>query len=436
MEPALVDKSMDMSSPLETSQASHTEKRRSKGILTALISLASVSFGVLSLALTGNFANVGGTTFIIMLIFSSFLNYYSSSCLTFFAETHKLQTFTDFSKKICHPSYHFVVDFAFFLMNFGGLIVPQVFLNNFTCQVAKQITSIDLLINPARYFWLIFFSVIGFPIVMIRRLKDVTFVTIFGFISMTGVLSLLLYWLVAHYDPSSAGPAVNRPPPTPKSFLTTFFYTIYALNYQENVIGIYDELKDKSLRKMNKVYLIHSIIFVSFFSFVAISGNVLFRNHPDLLEEDVLTLFPPENIFVIFVKVLMIGTGFVSFTCTFKPFREILIDKVIDFKRGHHVEHRDVEEEYSQEKTIVFLTTALALFGVTITSAALMSSKVNFIDAIEYISSTIVPIVCIIIPVYVYSSSQKSIFAKIMFVFTCVMTFIQMLHTFGLGLPI
>ena len=391
--------------PLCGGEVGRLEYRKDTSI--AMVSLASCSFGVTSLGLVSTLASGGFEFFLCALAFSVFVNYYSAMCFVHFAEERRLKTVSDFSRKVCSRKIQVLNDLFFSLSMAGVLVISLVFMNSFMCQLFRQFISLEALTNPHNLFWLFLCSAFSFPVVLRRQLKDISFVTGLSIVAMTGLFVLILYWLVFKLEtPDVFSPVeIERKPHT---YSSVIFFTLYILSYQANIIGIYDELRQRSKARMKGILFAHSAVFYLYYCFIAIAGLALFQYDPSLFKKDLLSLFPQQHPLVLLVDVLMVFTSFVSFVTAFKPVKEILIDRLLYPGNAPMSENRDMDKEYFEARNLVFGVTLSLLTAVTFIAGILERSGLDFIKIIDLVALAIAPVVSLIVPIFCFASQTKT----------------------------
>lgn len=385
------------------------------------ISLLSATFGVSCLGLSAMAAQVGIMMYVLLLILSAIINYYSYICFIELTKKYKISSFSQLSELIFGRA-KFLVDFVFFICNtgiqisnmillrrlVGNLLIELGFNNDFTVNMK----------NPVMFMVLMFLI---FPLMVKKKLKDLFLINLFTLLAVLYITVFIVTVFIK--GGTEIKVRTNSPlilysiPQIPEAYA----YIFYTFMCQNNFISIYNEYgleNSGSLKRILKAHL--GLIFFAY-TLIGLSGYFIFYQHPLIKTATIMSLFTSKNLYIFVANFLMAFTSLIAFVFTFNPCK-VMIMYYINKITGRESQAEKEENVVGIDKLNAFTTVVLAFF-VLLFCICFTKWDVGYIEILGMLADFICPFLFVIGPIGFYFTKSGDFRFLMVFVVACFLYF-------------
>lgn len=268
----------DVAQSLSTNEleSSKTPTSVLNSFIKPTLSAFGATFGLTALVLSSVIAKSGLIVWLTTLAIAMFVNYVSFVVLLKIADRHKFTSFMQLTNLFSNPIITVVFQAIYFLLNFGVLLTACLVFNSLLTQIFSQFgySSVYFTTNTS-FMWVVLLHILSFPLLLKRKLSELSIITIFSFLSCIYITCFLvaqiflkdINWQLIQQK------AINiKFSEIASSYSINFF--IYSL--QINLYSIYHELPRPSLAAIKPIFWTTFSFLTLVYVLIGLAGFVCF----------------------------------------------------------------------------------------------------------------------------------------------------------------
>ena len=374
-----------------------------KDYLNTTVSLFGAAFGLGCLMLPATMSAMGGPAlWFIVYTFCIILNMITFENIVYIGETTGITDYMFVYTFFGKTKAKFIFTILFFVTNIGILLYAIFIYNEICTKMVKTITGTMsyLFDNEFSLLYLIIITVIFFPILIKRQLKDLAILTYITMMAGVTLVAFLIFAYIKRSEINSLYEAQNTEGFQLKNLPSPFFTVFFSFVCQPNVLEIYDNLAVKSKNNMRKAFCLFFIMFSVLYIPIALCGYGVFKNHELIQDQNILKLMPENinhmmnlKIFFIIAQSLMLIAALNSFIYLFKAVKDSILSFIETEKEGGQVK-KDLEIKN-------ILVTIFTMSGMNFFVGYCLVSDINSLTVLDVVTSQLTPILFVFPPVII-----------------------------------
>ena len=371
------------------------------GVKATTVSLLTATLGPGMLAYPDAFQRSGLAYSALQLLAIILLSYFSVLSLAESSDRTEMYTYGEICEATLSPKLKYLSEFFFYANNFGASVSYFVLIN-------QNLNSIITLINdhvfqvPASLldasalYWVTGTGLLLVPVVLMRYLKDLKFLSAFGLLSILYLAAtIVVYAFVPGFY--SVDKNLSRLEFVKLSgIVVSSSEMLYSYQSHQYISLAYKELKDNSIRRMKKVIIRQIFICSCIYLFVAVFGYITFADQSIASFSNFLSAYNLEECLPVTVGVFALTVSLVcSVPFCLRPCKESLF---LFFK--------DLLDLDPDSLTVHRLFSLINLANTFLAAAACVYFKFSLNQLIAFVSTFTSPFMCFIFPFQFYIHSR------------------------------
>ena len=416
----------------DESQSAKSHISRLDSFIKPSLSAFGATFGLTSLVLSSVIAKTGPIVWLTTLILAMFVNYISFIVLLKIAERHKLTSFMQLSTLFNNSLITAIFQAIYFLLNFGVLLTACLVFNSLLTQVFSQFGYSSLYFTKNTSFvWVVLLHILSLPLLLKRKLSELSVVTIFSFFSCIYITCFLvtnaflkdINWEIVKQNAFSV-----QTSEIPSSYSINFF--IYSL--QINLYSLYYELPRPSLTSIKPIIWTTFSFLTLIYILMGFAGFICFVEDSQSLirNEIILKMFDNSQRPVFLATLLMILTSLNTFFFSFKPTKDSLMNIFFGHSENDELPVQGSKEETKSNSRNLVMTLALMLASLAF-STLIIVFEVSFVYIIDIIADVFMPFLFVFFPLVYYLKTEKDILVIVALTVSSAFYTLNLLMKFG-----
>jgi len=229
-------------------------------------------------------------------------------------------------------------------------------------------------------FWIIVPGALTFPLMLLRKIGEVRFLAIFGFLTIVYATAVVVFY--------SLNPSNNDIDENIKHIeyvnwtgaATTFPLFLFGFTCQNNVLDAYQELQTSNVRRMKKVTTRQFLIVTTIYIMIGLFG---YFNYPLKPAEDlnILQMYNPATHYSALIAIVLLTVAIiVPMPLLFKPMKDCLASLIYPSDPANNWIH------YPLSAALVVLNIMLCCYCVV--------NNIGMNQMLTYVSGVTAPLMC------------------------------------------
>ena len=372
------------------------------GVKATTIGLLTATLGPGLLAYPDAFQRSGVVYASVQLFAVVLLSYFSVISLAEASARTEQYTYGDIADEVIGGYSKYFAEFFFYANNFGASVSYFVlinqnmnsimkFLNEFVVDVPKTFLDISLL------YWVTLTGVFLIPVVMKKNLKDLKFLSAFGFLSIIYLAAIIVVYAFVpgfyNVDTNLSKVEFVKMSGT----VVSSSVMLYSFQSHQYISLAYKELNDTSVRRMQKVVIRQIFVCTSIYLMVGVFGYITFADKIISEYSNFLQIYNLEKSLPVAAGIFTLTISLISSVpFCLRPCKESLF-----------LFNREIFDLDPDSTSMHICFSLLNLFLTYSISATCIYFTYSLNQLISFVSAFTSPFMCFIFPFQFYIRSRK-----------------------------
>lgn len=287
------------------------------------MTLIASSFGVSSMGLSSICARSGLLLYVILTLLAGMINYCSFLAFVHLTSVFKLGTFQDLAQ-VTLGRMKILIMLPLIVSNLGNMVGNLLIFTKYFQGLFRKmgLMQVEPGINE-NMTQILLFSLLLFPLLLKRQLKDIFFVTYLTILTLLffSFFSIFEYFQLPQEKGLDAKQLILF---EPSHFVSNYSYLFFCFAGQQGVIIIYNENNQKGVSNMKRLIKGFFLLMTAVYLVFGIFGYLTFSQSQEVSELTYLALFKNNSSLILIAQTSMLVTCIVAYIFLFKPTRDLI----------------------------------------------------------------------------------------------------------------